>query len=367
MLSDLKIRGLKAGARDTWVSDGRNGLYIRVRATGGKSWVVRRRLGGKAEVITLGPFRQQTGDRGLSLAEARTEAAAISGRPVSNATLSELLEDWYAARVEQRYRRPKDVRGYIDRFSPALTGTKLRELNRLAVSSALKRYAKDRGPVAANRALSVLKTALAYGVNVGHLDLSPIAGLSPENIGGEEVSRDRVLTDDEVRAVWHTKSSHTPLLRFLLLTGQRIGETQSATWSDIRGDRWHIPAANAKNGRAHWVALSTQALELLREQESSRNFVFGTATDTGVQAWLKRYCKREVIEPAFTPHDLRRTVATRMADLEIAPHVIEKILNHTMQGVMATYNRSEYEKERVAAMQTWADEIQKIVTVQSCS
>jgi integrase len=129
----------------------------------------------------------------------------------------------------------------------------------------------------------------------------------------------------------------------------------------VLGDRWQIPKEHSKNHRTHWVALSRQALALLRGQDQSRELVFGTATDTGVQAWLRRWCERERISPAFRPHDLRRTCATRLNTLGVLPHVAEKILNHTMQGVMAVYNRADYEAERIEAMQRWADELDRIL------
>lgn len=353
MLSDLRIRKLRPGARDSWLSD-RDGLYLRVRATGGKSWVIRRKRGGKAEVITLGAWPK------LSLAEARRKAADLSGRNVSNTTLGALLDIWHADVVAPTYKRPREVEAYFDRLEPALRSTKLRDLERVDVRLVLRRYASARGPVAANRLLSILKTALRFAVDAGYIDASPIEGLSPDIVGGAEASRERVLTDAEIKALWHATSQHTPLLRFLLLTGQRIGEAQCATWAHIRGDRWHIPAEHAKNGRAHWVALSRQALTLLRAQDNGRVLVFGSATTTGVQSWLRRWCQREEITPAFRPHDLRRSFATRLNELGIAPHVVEKILNHTMQGVMAVYNRAEYEAERVEAMQRWADALEQL-------
>lgn len=349
MLSDLRIRKLKPGDRDQWVCDG-NGLYLRVRATGGRSWVLRRRSGN----ITLGAWPA------MGLAEARTKAASYSGKHVSTATLGELLETWYADMVAKQYRRPREVAAYFERLDPGLKSTKLRDLQRIAVREALRRYAEQRGPVAANRLLSILKTALRFARDAGYLEASPIEGLSAELVGGIEPPRKRVLTDAEIRALWHAESQHAPLLRFLLLTGQRIGEAQRATWSAIHGDRWRIPAEHAKNGRAHWVALSRQALALLRGLENGRELVFGTATDTGVQAWVRRWCEREEVEPAFTPHDLRRTFATRASDLGVLPHIVEKILNHTMLGVMAVYNHAEYETERAEAMQRWADELDRL-------
>lgn len=355
MLSDLRIRKLKPSDRDRWIGDG-NGLYLRVRATGGRSWILRRKRGGESEVVTLGTWPA------LSLAQARVKAAGYSGKAVHQGTLGELLEEWHADMVAKRYRRPGHVAAYFDRLDAGLKATKLRDLDRVAVRRTLKRYADERGPVAANRLLSILKTALRFARDAGYLETSPIEGLSPDLVGGREQSRDRVLTDEEIRALWRTESQHAPLLRFLLLTGARIGEAQKARWSNVRGDRWHVPAENSKNGRAHWVALSRQSLAVLRGQDHSRDFIFGQATDTGVQAWLRRWCEREEIAPAFTPHDLRRTFATRLNGLGVMPHVVEKTLNHTLQGVMAVYNRADYEAERTEAMQKWADELNRIVS-----
>jgi integrase len=353
-LSDRRIRTLKPAHCDKWYSDG-NGLYLRVRATGGRSWVLRRKRGGHVEVITVGAWPV------LGLAQARLKAGALAGKDVSTLTLGALLDAWHADIVRATYRRPREVRGYIDRLDPALKATKLRNLERVEVRHALRRYAEERGPIAANRALSILKTALRFAVDAGYLQISPVDRLSSELIGGTEVSRDRVLTDEELRKLWQTSSSHSPLLRFLLLTGQRIGEAQRARWSHLHEDRWHIPKEHSKNHRAHWVALSRQALALLRGQDQSRDLIFGTATDTGVQAWLRRWCERERISPAFRPHDLRRTCATRLNTLGVLPHIAEKILNHTMQGVMAVYNRADYEAERIEAMQRWGDELDRIL------
>ncbi len=353
MLSDLRIRSLKSVPHDRWISDG-NKLYLRVRATGARSWVLRRRKedGGN---LTLGTWP------GMSLAQARVKAGSFTGKVVHDLTLNDLLEEWYADMVLRKYRRPREVAAYFDRIEPGLKATKLRDLERVNIRHALRRYAEKRGPVGANRLLSILKTALRFARDAGYIDRSPLEGLSEHLVGGSQPSRDRVLTDDEIRRLWRANSQHASLLRFLLLTGQRIGEAQRARWAHVRGDRWHIPAEHAKNGHAHWVALSPKSLGVLRSQDESRELIFGTATDTGVQAWLRRWCERERISPGFRPHDLRRTAATRLNSLGVLPHVVEKILNHTMQGVMAIYNRADYEVERTEAMQKWDDELDRIL------
>jgi integrase len=55
----------------------------------------------------------------------------------------------------------------------------------------------------------------------------------------------------------------------------------------------------------------------------------------------------------FTPHDLRRSMATQLAERGVQPHIIEKMLNHRMEGVWAVYNRYEYLPERQAAWRMW--------------
>jgi hypothetical protein len=134
-------------------------LYLRVRATGGRSWVLRRKRGGHVEVITVGAWPA------LGLAQARLKAGALAGKDVSTLTLGALLDAWHTDIVRKTYRRPREVRGYIERLDSALKVTKLRNLERVEVRHALRRYAEERGPVAANRALSILKTALRFAVD----------------------------------------------------------------------------------------------------------------------------------------------------------------------------------------------------------
>ena len=129
MLSDRRIRALKPAPRDKWYCDG-NGLYLRVRATGGRSWVLRRKRGGHIEVITVGAWPA------LGLAQARLKAGALAGKDVSTLTLGALLDTWHTDVVRKTYRRPREVRGYIERLDPALKVTKLRNLERVEVRCA---------------------------------------------------------------------------------------------------------------------------------------------------------------------------------------------------------------------------------------
>lgn len=336
-LSDRKIRDIKPGAVDKWLSDG-DGLNIRVRPNGTKTWVIRRKRAGKTSTETIGEFP------GMGCAEAREAFAKRSFSPnLNKMAFGDLLDEWFKRRIEPRYRVTKNIRTYVERAKAEFGSTALSRLAAPQLVRWLQKYAEET-PVAANRCASNLKQALSYAVECGYLDRNPLQPVTNRVIGGEERTRDRHLSDDEIRIMWEWDHK---LLRFLLLSGLRISEAQHG-YRDV--DKFRID--QTKNGSPHWVYLSDLAKAQLEAFDK---------TPTGVQAWLRRHCEKAKLAP-FTPHDLRRTFATRLADMGIAPHIIEKCLNHRMQGVMGIYNRAEYEAERIAAAQAWADELHRIIT-----
>jgi integrase len=355
------IREALAGGKERYFSDGDN-LYLRVQPSGNAAWVIRKRHGKRLVLTTLGQWND---GKGMTLAGAREKAGSLDPKAAAhNMSLGSFLREWFTEEIQHKYRRPHHVQGYLDRIEKdeaGLWNRKLRDVEHLEVFRALKTYAKRRGTVAANRCLSILKTSMTYAVNAGYLSASPIVAMTGKAIGGSVTDRARVLTDEELRSLWTADSDHVPLVRFLMLTGQRIGEAQLATWDHIADGVWTIPAEHAKNGRAHWVPLSPSAKAIIDAQDRHRRKVFGHTSNTAVQSWMKRWCEREKIDPAFTPHDLRRTFATRLNDLGVAPHIVERMLNHTMQGVMKVYNRAEYADERRDAANKWAVELERIV------
>lgn len=363
MLTATKIKSLAKKPGSSMSSDG-GGLYFRKRKNS-SSWVISRTRNKIASFVTIGRFPE------MSLAAARKELDKFGNHSAENMTVAELLDDWYEQN-EKAWKRPKQMEGYIRRLTvddPHLVAMNIHSVELMIVRQSLKKYARNHGNVAANRLMEILKQVFKHAVQVGYLKYSPIVDLTRKVVGGVEKIRERVLTDNEIRLVC-SADRHAELLRFLLLTGQRIRESQLARWEHIRGDRLFIPAANNKSGRDHWVALSQQAQGLLDSVPHGRNKIFGVTSETAVQAYLKRWCSRNKIgennqetkhQGAFTPHDLRRTFATRLNELKVGPHIVERILNHKMSGVMAVYNQADYEDERVAAMQLWADTLHDII------
>jgi integrase len=345
-LIESNIRKLPIPAREKLIGDGR-GLYIRCYPSGRRSWLFRTRVGGSWKTRNLGEWP------GVTLAEARHKAAALAGKLLPEAvTFGDLLDDWYQRQIEPHYRVTRNIETYVAKGKAWAGNDRLSNLSAARLSALLTQYAED-APVAANRCLSNWKLALDYAVERGYIERNPLARTTAKSVGGKETPRDRTLDDEEIRALWASPHPHAPLLKFLLLTGLRISEAQAARIEHIEGDRLHIP--ENKSDRPHWVYLTATARTLIGDHHGH---LFDSPSPTNVQARLKRAAV------GWTPHDLRRTFATRMAGLGVELHVIEKCLNHTLGGVLAIYNRHDYGAEREAATQRWADELARIV---SCS
>ena len=193
-LSDARIRSLKASDRDRWVGDGM-GLWLRVRSSGSKVFVLRKKLNGKTKVVTLGEWPLYSLARARLVVHEQRNKSDPSFQSHATLTVGELAEEFYSRIIEPRYRRTKGVRGYLDNGTPpALGRLKLRQVSQSSVTSMLKDFVA-RGPVAANRCLSVTKHLFAYAVEMGYLPISPASAITTRVAGGQEQTRDRVLSD----------------------------------------------------------------------------------------------------------------------------------------------------------------------------
>jgi integrase len=182
-------------------------------------------------------------------------------------------------------------------------------------------------------------------------------------------SRDRVLSEEELRRLWHALSDNrfSEIVRLLLLTACRRNEIGNLTWDEIDLKRKLIvlPPDRTKNGRGLELPLSTQALAVI-ERTPRRNttpFLFSDAN--GYKGWDqdKMRLDARLGIAQWRLHDLRRTAATGMAELGVQPWYVEAVLNHQSghkSGVAGTYNRAKYAADMRDALQRWADQIDRI-------
>lgn len=312
----------------------RDGLYLRVHPTGRKVFVVRDQRGDRDRWITLGAYPA------LSLAEARQKAVELKqSASVSRRTVDEVFQDYYK-HISRTYKRPEQVkRRYDVDLAPYVGKTAIHRLTRKAVSDALERIVERGSPVAANRTLADIKKLTAFAVERGWINTDPLLPLTRVAVGGREKSRERNLSFDEIHDALHHLYCTPSIgwtLYFILLTGCRATE---AIWC-LTHRTLEIPGEMAKTRPHSLPDVPAVRAVLKHAPPPPKDYrALNTALRKDGQT--------------FTPHDLRRTFASRIADLGVAPHVIEKLLNHRMTGVMAVYNRAEYWPERIAAQRMW--------------
>jgi integrase len=250
------------------------------------------------------------------------------------------------------------------------------------VSALIDKKAASGAEIQANRILARLRTLFGWAVEKDRISANPCDGLRPPT---KEKSRDRVLSEEEMRTFWLAADElgwpFGPLFKLLLLTAQRRDEVATMGWSEINLDTgvWSIPREKAKNDQGHDVQLSVEAQAIIDAlPRIAGPYVFSTNGKTPVSGFsrakerldtsmldaLREASAEAALEP-WILHDLRRTATTGMAGLRILPHVVDRILNHTsgtIRGVARVYNRFEYGEERRAALEAWGRRVDTIVT-----
>jgi integrase len=156
-------------------------------------------------------------------------------------------------------------------------------------------------------------------------------------------------------------------VELLALTAQRREEVARLTWAELDLEKrvWVIPGTRTKNGKPHVVHLSGAALKVIGEQPRVSSFVFASGTRPFSDfTRVKRALDEQSGVSGWRLHDLRRTAVSGMARLGTAPHVADKILNHStgaISGVAAVYQRHEFLDERRTALDCWGGHIEQIM------
>jgi integrase len=235
-------------------------------------------------------------------------------------------------------------------FIPKLGRKDLSELDTHHITDIIDRLS----PGTAWHAFAAIQNFLNWCVGRRFITVSPLAGVpSPP----KSVSRSRVLTDAELRAVWTAAASLGEfgiIVRLLITTGMRRGETAALQSSWLENNTLTIPAEVTKNGRQHTVPLSPRSLTLATSLATKRHLL------PPYNAWSKPKKQLDLLSqvPNHTLHDLRRSWATNMARLGVPIHIVEKMLNHisgSHGGIVGIYQRHEYWDEQVKAAQLYED------------
>ena len=416
-LTDTMVENAKPGGTRREIVDALlPGFCLVVQTSGVKSYAVRYKLRGKNAKLTLG--RADV----LSLDDARDEAREAlrmvqrGEDPALKKKLarvapeqSDMAEDVIADFI-QRYHRPKNrswdqtarLLGFkadpddASKLVPTGKGVAKKWKGRL-IGSITKRDVlalldgaiKDGHPLKANRILDAVRRLFRW---CRERDVTQIDPCKDVRDPSPERSRDRVLSDAELRLVWHG-SDHVgwpfaPLAKLLILTGQRRDDVAHMRRSEIDLDAklWTIPAERTKNGKAQDVPLSDLAIaiiEKLPRVKGKKDFVLTTTGDTAISGYsrAKKRLDKAILKiareergddakalPEWVLHDLRRTLATGLQRLGVRLEVTEAVLGHvsgSRAGIVGVYQRHEYGPEKRQALDAWARHVHAVISGQA--
>jgi integrase len=382
VLTAVAIERLKPRPYRYEVGDpGARGLRVVVHQSGHKSFILRYRFAGRPQKLTIGSTL-------IGLAAARAEAAkaiyeitqgrdpAAAKRAIKEEQKRAVLavEDTFYSVAERflalegsKLRSGDMLRKTLERlvFKP-LGDRPIGDIKRSEIVRLLDQIERDRGPVAAQSALAVVRRIMSWHAARSDDFRSPVVrGMARVNIKAR--SRTRVLTDDEIGKVWRAAEDAGPFgraVQLLLITGARRTEVTHMRWSELSGSDWLLPPERNKTKNPLLRPLSAAALEVIaKTPRTSDTNVFCA---DGVHPFSGYTRPKEKLDAAsgvtgWRLHDLRRTARSLMSRAAVRAEDAEACLGHALPGIQATYNKHDFYLEKKRAYEALAQLVQQIV------
>ena len=415
-LTDMFVKNLKPEEKE-YTRREKGGFGIRVLPSGHKVFFYMYRIDGQRRFLNLGSYKTKEKPDGITLAKARedyeAERAKVKALKAGRADGVDPLEQRKKKQSEREERRKAPtvadlVLEYVERHAKRFkrswkederilkkdvvqvwgkrqaTDIKKRDINLL-----LERIVDRGAPVMANNTFKLIRKMFNYAVEKDILPFSPAIGIK---LPSPKVERDRALSEYEIKTLLGNLPAAgmtgevRRALKLVLVTAQRPNEVAGMHASEIDGRWWTIPAERAKNGKAHRVYLTDMAVDLIGDNDG---FIFESplkgkpisrhalsravvnncpsgcvndcdkCTDTECKLDDRRLEEKNKLGiHHFTPHDLRRTAATFMAQAGEMDEVIDAMLNHVKQGVIKVYNLYRYDREKQLALEAWERKLQ---------
>jgi integrase len=353
-LTDAAVSRIKPppSGRDEYSDSVLPGFRLRVTETGIKSFSLVTRYGdnqvrvncGRFPVVSLAEARQAARDALAAIAQGEDPREVRRQRMARTGNLVEDVVADFMTRHVDRNTRPNsaaDTRRKFDTYVlPRWRGRTVQSITRRDVLNLLDDIVDEGKTIAANRVLASVRKFFNWALERDILDASPAAAVKAPT---KEYDRDRVLTDDELINIWNgCDEMGYPFglfIRMLLATAQRRNEVAMMRWSDIDLETgvWTLPREIVKADRSHEVPLSSLAIAILKSIPEIDDFVFSSGRKagrpiSGFSRAKKRIDKLSAVEN-WRIHDLRRSAASNMARLGVAPFTISRVLNHAEGGV----------------------------------
>jgi integrase len=357
------------------------GFGVRLRAGGRRSWVVQYHPNGRTRRVTLGVLEKLTPVEARAAARKLLASVALGHDPQAEKEAMRLKAAHTFAGAAEAYLtskrnelRPisyKIAKLYLldgDYFRP-LHKTGVNDISHPDLAARLSAIARKRSTHTAGAARRAVSAFFRWMVEEGWVKQNPVIGTRKP---ADPKPREHVLSDSELVAVWNAcgDDDFGRILRLLILLGNRRQEVGGMRWSELDDDgNWSLPAPRAKNDRALTVALPPTALAIIKAvPRTNRDQLFGNRARSGFTSWWEgKQAINQRLGDKVRPwriHDLRRSVATKMADIGIEPHIIEAALNHYSghrAGPAGVYNRARYERQIRAALLRWDEHVTALI------
>lgn len=347
------------------------GLHLRVTVKGTKTFsvilrsrsLVQRHTIGKYPRVGLSEARDaalgllRDADKGLIRIGLKTESSSVI-------TLQGLIDSYVDRHLKPNVKSWRNVRGSLlgSKRRPSrlhhLLGCRVTDIVKADIIPVIDSVMAEGKPQAAVNLLRHIKMLFNWAADRDVVPANPFERIRPPARTRE---RDRVLTDEEIAAVWRGQ-----MYRMFFLTGQRRSEVSNMTWTEVQGDLWTLPRERVKKDRAHTVPLSPTARRTLDElpRYGDDAFIFTTTGGDSASSNFTKV-KRELDAlsdtSGWTIHDIRCTVRSKLAELRIPREVARKVLNHEDGKVDRIYNRHEYLAEKREALEQWEIRLNEIV------
>jgi integrase len=367
------LKAKAAPGKDREIFWDRPGFGLMVTRRGHRSWVVQYRVGQRSRRMTIKGT--------LTLEEARKQAKAIQGvvakdgDPLGERRTKELaarntlrrVAETFLDREAKRLRSIKQRRATFERLIfPTLGARQIDTIRRSEIVQWLDKVEDERGPASAHEALAYVSKLFNWHASRDDEFKSPIVrGMG--RINARERARTRILTDDELRALWRAAESsphaYTTMLRFILLTATRRNEASHMVRAELSNGDWIIPAVRYKSKHDHLIPLSPMASGILDGMPNLGAFVFTASGKRPISGFskLKSAFDAKCGVTGWRLHDLRRTARSLMSRAGIDADIAERCLGHVIAGVRGVYDRHEYHDEKRRAFDALAGLVDRIV------
>jgi integrase len=388
-LTEATAKSLRLAVSESdriWFDDIVPGFGIRKRSSGAATWIYQYKRGTKRRRMTFGNVGVMSVNEARSKAKGYRVQVKQGGDPAADKLASEarVAGTFHALRAkylehQQRKLRPgsfDQVKRHLNVHCKPLHKLPVRRIDHRTIAHELRKIANDSGDVISNRVRSTLSHMFLWGMGQGLAAYNPVIDTNDR----AHKSQERILSDAELKIVWDAleNNRYGSIIKLLILTVQRENEIAGLRWSEIDFKRNLIAFSSERttNGRPHDVPIARTARELLEKQKrKDRELVFGRgggpfSGSSRSRAALEQRIRQQTAKalPHWTLDDLRRTGATRMAEIGILPHVIEAVLNDVSRqddDMAGIYNRANYVAEKAQALARWDEHIAGLLTGRS--